>query len=232
MKPRWALATTLLVAACLSKPNPLHGLGGNSDGASGSSSSTASGGTTSDATSSSSAASSTTTDGYTDQWDVIASIATCTHDTIFDPTACLLESDGELCVDLSDGVGGEDLECRAHLRFDLYTVPTDSPVTMAELHLTVFSSEANETGTLWLVDCFDETELTGPWPTQTMMLGDDQGMVVRDQVVVWTLPTSLFAPVPAAVCFQVAPTTTDGVEYGALAAAERNRPLLRLYYGN
>ena len=39
------------------------------------------------------------TEGDVGQWDTIASIATCTHDTVFDPAACLADTDAELCVD-------------------------------------------------------------------------------------------------------------------------------------
>jgi hypothetical protein len=167
-----------------------------------------------------------------------ASIATCTHDGIDDPEACLDDNDDELCIDGLDGFEGEDLECRGHLRFDIDGFFGQSSVTSAELRVTLLSGTTLTTGELWQVECFTQETLTTGWPTAIQMLGPDLGPVLgafdEGDVVMWPIPSTVFASDPQALCFQLIPSDTDtfadGVDYASERASKDLQPKLVVWY--
>jgi hypothetical protein len=239
----------LVTAGCLTKPNPLHGVGDGATSTDVASTSVSASTTTSDSSATTTAATeptgtsgtaSTTSDtmgtessdggstGGTSH-EFLAAIAVCTHDEVHDPQACIEESDDALCVDQIDGDDG--VECRTHLRFDLGDALDDRVVVEAALTMVVESSFAPQTGEVWRIECFDAADLGNGFPVPLDPAADDLGEVWGGQEVQWSIPASFFDGTPSSICFSVIPTSDDGVEYYGADGTDSDRPVLRVLTG-
>jgi hypothetical protein len=158
-----------------------------------------------------------------------ATIAACTHDTVHDPAACEQKTGGELCVDQSDGVlDVGNVECRAHLRFDLGDGLAGATLLDASLAITGASESTNSGELWWLSDCFSLADLATGWPETRERVGEDLGAVVENTVVRWPVPLRVFEASTTEVCFSVVATSSDGVEYHGSGGTPDQRPTLTL----
>ncbi len=155
-----------------------------------------------------------------------AAIAVCTQDTVFDPMACAEEAGPQsFTVDLADGGG---LVSTGWLRFDLDDTLVDATIVSIELSVVVGSEtgdNSGSTGELWTTEPFDLQTLTVGNPATAELVGEDLGLVVLGEEIVWSLPPELFDPTES-LYFAIVPVATDGIDL--LDATSAMPPRLRI----
>lgn len=155
-----------------------------------------------------------------------AAIAVCTQDTLFDPMLCAAEAGPQsFTVDLADSGG---LVSTGWLRFDLDDTLVDATIVSIELSVVVGSEDGDNsgsTGELWTTEPFDLQTLTVGNPATMELVGEDLGLVVLGEEIVWSLPPELFDPT-ASLYFAIVPVATDGLDL--LDATSETPPRLRI----
>jgi hypothetical protein len=101
------------------------------------------------------------------------------------------------------------------VRFDLDAAFAATSVAAVTLVLTATDDSlapSPSTGMVWQVQPFADLYVAEPAQIGTMALAPAQGAVVKNQVVKWTLPTSLATP-GGSVFLELTTASSDGVHY-------------------
>ena len=161
-----------------------------------------------------------------------ATVAECMSPTTFDPDACEVSTGmGEMSVDSSDSM--TLLPVRSFIRFDIDDIIANKTIDAVTLRLGVTGNakaSSNQSGEIWQVSSFTEPSLHMSEPAKVGMspIGANQGAVLQNQTLIWSLPTNLVAP-NQSVFLGVFPLTSDGVNYYNTAGAQPPR-LTILYH--
>jgi hypothetical protein len=151
-----------------------------------------------------------------------AALAECNDPINLDPEVCKVEASptpAALLVDLEDtGIG----PFNGYLRFDLDGAVDPDLVVSVTLRMTVTSvSTSSSTGAVYLVEPFELMDLYAIQPASIgPALAPDQGAVVGNDVVEWSLPPDLLPLGEPSLYLGILAQSTDGVDYWNLAGAQ------------
>lgn len=189
---------------------------GESTSSSNVSSSSTSTSASSSSSSSSASASSTSSSGGMQTTMFTAALAECISPTVFDPDACEAATGvGEMSVDTSDSA--TLLPIHAFVRFDIDDTIANKTVDSVTLQLQAtnnMKASSNQSGEIWRVQSFTKASLQMSEPAKVgnVPIGPDQGAVTQNQVLTWSLPTSIVGP-NQGVFLGIFPLSSDGVNY-------------------
>ncbi len=130
-----------------------------------------------------------------------------------------------MSVDSSDST--TLLPIHSFIRFEIDDSIANKTIDSVTLRLKVTSSikaSSTQTGEIWRVQTFTENSLhmSEPAKVGATAIGADKGAVALNQVITWSLPTTLVMA-NQSVFLGVFPLTSDGVNYYNTDGAEPPR---------
>ncbi|MBW2453518.1 MAG: hypothetical protein JRI68_03360 [Deltaproteobacteria bacterium] len=149
--------------------------------------------------------------------EYLADVADCVYVTAPNPDTCEADAAADqMTVDLTVAQAG-NAEARVFLRFNLDGELVGKQVLAVVLEMRVTNganADGPGTGEVWEVAAFTRPDLFNsvPAPQGSAAIASDQGAVVANDWVHWTLPSSVVAP-NSSVFLGVQTSFTNGVDY-------------------
>lgn len=146
-----------------------------------------------------------------------ATVADCVEPGEPNPQECI-DVNGAMAIDASDTATQKPWV--AYVRFDIDNQLAGKTVTSVKLRMTTTpeaKSAADNSGVVWRVQPFTHAMLSTSVPTiiGTAPLAPTQGAVTPNDVVEWTLPTTLVTA-STGVYLSITTPSDDGTVYGDL----------------